>query len=238
MMAKLPPLRKFTSFREDFEGIYGLTINAAFLDERALPQLTAADFQAIAKDMQASLTDSVIRRAVRSLPAPVYEKIGLDMEQKLRGRRDKLVEAAQAYYQVLAREVTVVGSDEGEKFVVRRLNDLETSVEVYRLKGKGEKGELLYARIFQHQETQQITLHGLAGDDEFAVTGSVGEGIPVVIVGGEGEDKITDESEVRGWGKKTVVYDTSRGNELHFGPETRDKTASDVRVHAYDREGF
>jgi hypothetical protein len=234
----VPPLRKFTSFQDDFGDISGLTINAAFLDERALPELTAADFQAIAKDMQASLTDQVIGQAVRSLPGPVYLQIGPEMERKLKRRRDQLPAAAQAYYQVLAREVTVVGSDEEERFVVRRLNDGETAVEVFRLKGKGEKEELLYSRLFQHQDTQQITLHGLGGDDKFEVSGSVTSGIPVVIVGGEGEDEITDRSSVRSWGKKTFVYDTSRGNELDFGAETSDQTSSDVRVHAYDREGF
>jgi hypothetical protein len=233
-----PTLRKFTSFRETIDNVEGLMVNPAFLDERALPALTANDFREIALDIQASLTDSVIHRAVARLPGTIYHINGPELEQKLRGRRNQLPKAAQEFYRILAREVTVVGSDEEERFEVQRLNDHETSVRVLRLKGKGKKEAVLYSRVFQHADTRQITLHGLAGDDEFEVFGTVNSGIPVIIRGGEGEDLITDRSSVRGWRKHTIVYDTAEGNKFHFGSETQDRTTSDVAVHAYDREGL
>ena len=95
-----------------------------------------------------------------------------------------------------------------------------------------------YHRVFYRDETELISLYGLAGDDEFKVSGEVKEGIKVKIVGGRGEDEIKDSSKVSSGGKKTWVYDTKRGTELEAGPETKDKRTSDVRVHAFDREGF
>ncbi|WP_276498105.1 hypothetical protein [Pontibacter litorisediminis] len=227
-------IRKFESFDEDFNDVYALTINSQFIDQRALSQVTREQFDSLAVVLQQSITDEVIAQAARQYPAAVYELEGERTKQKLMSRRDQLRTAAAEFYEILAKEVLVVGTDEEDQFEVKRLNDEETEVTVRR---KAD-GHLLYHRIFKRSETELITLHGLAEDDEFKISGKVKKGIKVKIVGGRGEDEIKDESEVGGWGKKTWVYDTKRGTELEAGPDTKDKRTNDVRVHAFDREGF
>lgn len=227
-------IRKFESFHKDFTDVKALTINSEFIDQRALPELTQQQFDSLAHVLQSRLTDQVITQAVHHFPDAVFELAGPETIAKLKSRRDQLPKAAEAFYEILAEEPLVIGTDDEERFVVQRLNDDDTEVTMYR---KSDDA-VIYHRIFHRFETELISLYGLSGDDEFEVSGKVGKGIKVKIVGGRGEDEIKDTSDVRGWGKKTWVYDTKRGTELEAGPTTKDKRTDGVRVHAFDREGF
>ncbi|MBF8961938.1 hypothetical protein I0P70_01660 [Pontibacter sp. FD36] len=226
-------IRKFESFDPKYKDVYALMMNATFIDSRGLNELTLQDYQDLAAELQAALTDEVIERAVRQFPPKVYAQIGEQTIRTLKSRRDLLPQAAREFYMHLAKDPLVVGTDKEERFEVERLNDEETSVKVTRLSDDKQ----VYHRVFKRSETKQISLYGLAEDDEFEVSGEVNKGIRVVIVGGRGEDEIKDKSRVNSWRRKTIVYDTKRGNEIEFGPETVDKTTRDVRVHAFDREG-
>ncbi|RYU76738.1 hypothetical protein [Hymenobacter persicinus] len=234
-------VRKFRTFKPRYEDIGGLVKNARFIDERALPEVTAAQFQQLALDLQQRLTDDVIQRAIRRLPAPVYAQEGPRTVAALQARRAALPAAARTFYQQLASRVTVAGTDEAEHFVVQRLTDSTTLVSVYHLPGKDEKpraDSLLYQRLFRTAETRRITLHGLDGEDVFDIRGEVGRGIRIDIFGGPDEDKVLDSSLVRHGGKKAVYFDTKRGNIFADSPDLRDKTEKGVRMHAYDREGY
>ncbi len=229
--------RKLHTFDDDFSDVKAYMINAAFVDERLLHELSLEDWQRIAQDMQRQLTDEVIREAVQQLPPPVYTLVGAEISRNLKSRRALLPKAAAKVYAILAKKVTIPGSDEEEHFEVRRLDNEHLEVVVTRPTNTGMPAKQLYRRVFQRGQTEEIILHGLAGDDTFILSGEVRESILVRIYGGLGEDEISDNSSVSGWKKYTHVYDTERGNEISFGPETKDRTTDDVRVHAYDREG-
>ncbi|MDO6392201.1 hypothetical protein Q4E40_18850 [Pontibacter sp. BT731] len=229
--------RKFNSFGPKIKDVKALMINARFIDERLIHELTREEWVAIAKDMQEKLTDVVIEKAVHNLPPPIYTLKGADVIQNLKNRRDQLPEVAAEMYEILASEVTIAGTDQPDIFRVRRLDDDRTEVTLSRPAQNGTPGKVLYQRTFFRKETEKITLHGLSGGDVFLVEGDVAEGILVEVYGGLGEDEITDKSTVEGWRKMTHIYDTERGNEIDFGTEAKDLTTRDVRVHAYDREG-
>ncbi|WP_299759708.1 hypothetical protein [uncultured Pontibacter sp.] len=229
--------RKFHTFDHDFSDVKAYMINAEFLDKRLLHELSLEDWQGIATQMQQQLSDKVIEQAVQQLPTPIYSLIGQEMTGNLKSRRNLLPEAAAKMYNILAKRVTVPGSDAEEVFSVARVDDEQVQVIVTRPASGALPAKTIYQRTFKRGETEEIILHGLAGDDTFILTGNVQESILVKIYGGLGEDEITDKSSVSGWKKYTQVYDTERGNEIIFGKETKDMTTDDVRVHAYDREG-
>lgn len=227
-------IRKFESFDDEINDVKALTVNSEFIDSRALSQITKEQYDSLAIVLQNSITDEVIEKAVRQYPDSVYALFGETTKHKLISRRNSLRDAAAEFYRIMAEEVLVVGTDQEDLFTVKRLNDEETEVTVRRESDK----KVVYHRIVRNQDTEQIKLHGLADDDVFEVSGEVEDGVKVVIVGGRGEDEIKDTSKVEGWGKMTWVYDTERGTELEGGSETKDKRTSDVRVHAFDREGY
>ena len=229
---------KFRTFKPEYESIEGMTRNSRFIDERFLNEVTAADFQRLVQDLQRRLTDSVIAAAVRRFPPAVYAREGAFITNALQARRAALPAAAQEFYHLLSHRPTVVGTDQDERFVVRRLSDSTTAVTVYALGGKLGADSLFYQRVFRTKDTKQITLHGLNGNDVFELSGQVRRGPRVSIYGGPNGDVVQDSSRVRGWRNKTWYYDTHSGNELSKGVDTRDKTAHGVKMHAYDREGL
>lgn len=223
--------RKFESFHPQYNDVFGLTINAAFLDARALPEVTLIDFKRLARELQRALTDEVLQKAARQLPPPVYALVGDDTYQTLRSRVRLLPQAAEEYYKILAQEVSVVGSDEPERFVIKRLSQGRTAVEVYRLAPRSTNGARIYSRTFFATETQKIRLYGLGGDDVFEISGQVEEGITLTLWGGTGKNRVTDTSLVPGWRKKTVIRPSQGGEMLvHGSEETENKSRNEVQA--------
>ncbi|MCB2410019.1 hypothetical protein [Hymenobacter lucidus] len=234
-------VRKFRTFKPKYEDVGGLAKNAQFIDERALSEVSRTQFQQLAQDLQKRLTDGVIEDALHLFPTPVYALEGPRTAAALRARRTSLPKAADTFYRLLAKRVTVAGTDKAERFVVERLTDTSTVVSVYRILDKDDKpttDTLLYRRSFRPDETKRITLHGLEGEDMFEVSGEVKRSIRVDIYGGPNADEVVNTSRVQRGGKKTYYYDTKRGNTIVRGHDFKDKTASGVQMHAYDREGY
>ncbi|MBC6612937.1 hypothetical protein H8B15_18595 [Hymenobacter sp. BT507] len=241
LMSRKWAVRKFRTFRPRYEDVSGTVHNAHFLDTRALPEITAAQFQQLATDLQRRLTDSVIAVAVHQLPPPIYELEGEYIARALRERRAALPEAARQFYHVLAEHVEVVGTDEPDRFVTERFSDSTTRVSVYRLPRKKQQvvdPKPYYQRTFRNQDTKTITYFGLRGEDEFVVRGNVRTGIRLNIHGGPNEDTVVDSSQVAGGKRRMFYYDTKTGNNLTPGPSTVDRRRRGVASHAYDREGY
>ena len=193
----------------------------------------------MADSVRAALTDEAVEAAVRALPEPVFEKNGAEMIQRLKKRRDKLPRVAEKYYGVLACVVDVIGSDKHERFEVQRLPGGETNVVVFKTSKEGEIDKEIYRRTFYPSETKEIRLYGLGGRDQFVVQGDVRRGIRVRAIGGSGEDVFADASRVRGWGKKTYVYDTvTSENTWETGPETNVTRTDDPDVNLYDAGAY
>ena len=237
LMSRFVP--KFRTFKPAYESIKGTVRNAHFLDTRALTEVTRAQFRQLATDLQARLTDSVIAGAMHQFPAAVYALEGPRTAAILRARRAGLPAVAAKYYRMLAEEVTVAGTDEPERFEVRRLTDSTTAVSVYsRTDDPDLRGVALYQRVFRTAETKRIRLYGLRGEDEFIISGAVGRGIRIDVYGGPGADVFADSSRVAHGGRKTYYYDTKRGNEFTPGPTTADRRKRGAKMHVYDREGW
>ena len=200
--------RQFITFHEDYRDVKGLMIKSAYIDARALPEVTAQQFDSLAHELQRTITDDVIEQAVRQLPARVYRLQGEKLARRLKSRRDALDKAAQNFYNILAEKVQITGTDEEDQFELIRLTDEETDVTVRR---KAD-GAVMYHRVFKRSETKEIALQGLAGDDVFKLRGQVRKGIHISLSGGEGQDKVEDASTVRGWRKRTSIQDVEFGS--------------------------
>ncbi len=230
---------KFQGFDEAIRDITTFNFNARYFDRTFLNALSLEDWVKTATELQKSLTDEAIEVAMRKLPAPIYRIRGAATTDTLKARRGRLIKDATDYYQFLAREVDVVGSDKSEFFKVTRLTDENTQVEVFKISKNNQVEQSVYNRIFKISETREVRLYGLGGDDIFTVTGSVKRGILIRIIGGEGDDKITDSSRVQKGRRKTIIYDTATGNQLQIASETKNLTSDrNEEVNAYDRKSF
>lgn len=228
------PFMKFQDFRNSYGNLKGLGTNGRQQDHRFLSGLSREEWIGIADSIQHALTDDVIESGLRDLPPASFEVNGLKLIEVGKVRRDKLQKVADKYYRLHARSVDVVGTHKHERFEVTRLPDGDTEVVMYKTTKEGEIRNELYRRVIHRNETREINLYGLGGEDTFIVQGEARRGTRVNVVGGPGADTFVDESHVAGSGKKTRFYDTeSEGNRFEPGRETRVKQSEDPEYNAY-----
>ncbi len=201
-----------------YSSIKGLTLHGWEQDRWILPALSWEQWDAIARDIQSRITNRVIDLALGELP---IEYAALDHERlrgDLRGRRDRLHEAAREYYEHLARQVDVQASNATEAVEVTRDDDGDTLVEI---SATGTDGTAtVFSRRFEPGETRELRIYLRDGDDRVRVTGSPGcmrlSGcVRLRVIAGMGE-KTLDDSQAGG----TQVYDEHDSIEVTRGTLT------------------
>ncbi|GAB3937917.1 BamA/TamA family outer membrane protein [Larkinella terrae] len=228
---------KFQGFSNSIRDVPGLAFNARYFDRSFLTEPSLEDWIKTADSLAKQLTDPVIDEALKQLPNTAYDLTAAEIKAKLQSRRAELAQYAAALYRFLALDVDVTGSDKRERFEIIRELDGQMKVTVSKLKKEGETGERLYQRIFKPDETKEVRLYGMGGDDEFIVSGSSDKGILLRIIGGKGHDRIIDSSSVSGLRKKNVVYDSEK-TKVDGDSETRLRLSGNPKINAYDRKAF
>src|SRR5690606_40482235 len=140
-------VRELTNFSDNFNDVKGMNMTALPLDRRLLPKLNKESWLAIADSMQKELSDEVIEAAIRDLPPEIYPISGEEIIRKLKARRDKLKGAAEEYYDYMALDVDIVGSDKHEFVEVTRFKKGETQVRMYKKKKDEEVKQLIFDQI-------------------------------------------------------------------------------------------
>jgi hypothetical protein len=210
-----------------------------FLDRLLTNHLTLEEWLTQAKNVQQLLTNNIIESSIKQMPAAIFAISGNEIIAKLKSRRDHLAEYATTYYKFLAKEVEIVGSKKNEFFEINRLNDNETTVNLYKINKEGERNnEAYYSRTFKTEETKEIRFYGLSGNDVYRINGNVNKGINIRIIGGDEKDSIIDNSNI-----KTHVYDDGKNNfvkgsktKLHLSDST-DHTFN-YDTYLYDKKGI
>ena len=188
--------RRQTYFGSDLDGLSGLNHRAARLDYRFTSGLGREDWMNIARDLQESLSDAVIEQSVRRLPEPVFADIGRETIEVLMSRRDQIPEAAGEYYEKMMQNVDIIGTDGPDVFTVRADANEHAVVDVT------SGGREAYRRTIIADDTDEVRLFGLGGDDRFVVDGE--PGFIVFIVGGDGDETV----ERSGGDERVRFYDT------------------------------
>lgn len=203
-------------FKSTIKDINTLNTAKNLLDRFFTNEVTLAQWQQQAKDIQSALTNPVIESSVKQLPPEIFAISGNELTAKLISRNSHLAEYATKYYYFLAREVEIVGSKENEYFDISRLNDNETRVNVFKIEKDGSRTSTpYYSRTFNTSETKEIRLYGLSGNDVFSINGKVRKGIKIRIIGGDQKDSIIDHSNL-----KIHVYDDAN-NTFVKGSKTK-----------------
>lgn len=178
-------LPQFVSFKDDYPSIDGLTWNGRDGDRRILVDLPRSTWDEVAKDLQARITDDVIANAVARFPAEYCALEGAFVEQALRARRDALPEIATEFYEFLARDVDVRGTNQDEVVTITHAGRKRIELAVSLADG----GAPYYRRTFHAEETDEIRVYLGGGKDSVVASGEAGD-IVVRVVGGDGIDTI------------------------------------------------
>jgi hypothetical protein len=207
----VPQIRTFGT---KYDNIRGLTYNGREQDRWLLAGLERGAWHEEAKALQAVLTDDVLERAALRMPAEWYPLDGQRLVRALEQRRESLVKEADIFYDHLAEEVDVQGTDAAELARVVRQPDGSVRVQVARLAADGSPEAPYFDRLFLDRETDDVRLYLRGGDDRVVVEGQ-GGGIVVRVVGGKGDD-VLDASK----GGSVRYYDSLGQNRVTEGPGT------------------
>ncbi|MEJ2311616.1 MAG: BamA/TamA family outer membrane protein [Gemmatimonadales bacterium] len=177
---------QLVGFNSKYPSIVGLTYTGQELDRQFLSGLERPTWDSIAASVTARLTNEVLAGAVRTQPTQMYAIGGNLLVFELEKRRDALQRAAADFYEILARDAEVTGTDAAETAWITGLED--GGVEVI-LAERAEGSPAYFQRRFHPSETNEIriSLHG--GDDVALVRGDPGFHVRVRIIGGEGDDE-------------------------------------------------
>lgn len=207
-------------FGHSIKGLRSLMWQARHLDRFLANEMERSDWLNEARFVREKMSNAVIEDAIGQMPVEILVGDGLDIMEKLKSRRDQLPIYADKYYRILAREVDVVGSVKHELFEAMYDHAGNLDVRMYKIR-KGEKDKLFYHRTFYPDETREVRLFGLRGDDVFRVIGESGHTPLLRIIPGTGNDVIDDRSSIRGRGRNTKVYSLGTEDSIMSEGETR-----------------
>jgi hypothetical protein len=200
------------SYASSYPAMKGLTWNGWEQDRELLAGLERPVFREVAAELKSQMTDAVIDRAVQRVPSAYFKVDGARLGHDLKGRRDRLVEAADAFYEHIADKVKVYLTDAPEHVAVTWLDGGDALVLVSSAGPDGQPvGDPFYRRTLHRRETQEVQVY-LRGGNDRVVTAGRPSGLELRVVGGGDRDVVDDTK-----GGGTRFYDTGSG-ELQRGP--------------------
>ncbi|WP_339925736.1 BamA/TamA family outer membrane protein [uncultured Cyclobacterium sp.] len=215
--------------------VEGFMFNGRYFDRSFMNELDKKDWEKTLDKMISKMTAESIEEALQDWPDVVVATEGKEIQGKLRKRKTWLKEEMIKYYQFLAKEVDVPGTDKNEFFKVDYLPEGRVQVTLRKIDKSGEIEQKLYQRIFLPEETNEVRLYGMEGDDVFEFVGDGSGEIKIRVIPGDGEKVIKDEGNTRK--KNTLIYQKPSEKEVvRLGESTRAKTSSSQIT--YNRKEF
>ncbi len=222
-----PALKHMQSFGATIKNIKWFNREPYPLDLVLTRKSTLEDWQKEVAFLQENLTDEVIEKSFENLPKEIQNQDIENIKKNLKERRALLNNFAAEYYAVLQKLVPITGTNKKEKFVVSRLPNNDSKVEVFRNKKNSE--ELFFSKTYSAAQTKEIWLYGLDDDDEFIINGKSKNPIQLRLVGGANHDTYLNNSE-----KKISIYDFKSKKNTISGNPASVTLSDDYSLNVYD----
>jgi len=208
--SRLPRLVRFT---DRYPSVLGLTANSVDQDRAFLAGLSRAAWDSAVAELRARLTDGVIRDAVLRMPPEYHPRSADALAATLRARRDRLPEAAEAFYALVSITPQVHATDRADRVDAEHLPDGRLAL---RIRSSLEPGgyAAAFERVFHPAETEEVRVHLHGGADSAVVRGA--GPIRLRVLGGAGDDVLEDRSR-----SFVAYYDTAGADRVLRGARTR-----------------
>lgn len=203
-------VKRLIVFDDDYPDLVQMVDNSLAFTRYLVSDLTWNDWREVVAELEGSLTDDVIERAVGTMPPSHFELYGEKLIQDLRARRDGLRPMAWRFYRLLSHVVEIHGTDADDRLEIDRLADGTTEVRLYAAGDEPPR----YRRVLDPEITREVRVFLEGGDDQALVRGTTRE-IEVHVIGGGGDDTFVDAS-----AGPTGFYDDRGENRFTRGPGT------------------
>ena len=219
----VPFIRMMQSFDEELPNTKWFNFEPYPLDLTFINKSNWEDWQQQIQYIQNNLTDEVIEKAFNEIPDEVKGETIESLKTKLKGRRANLENIARAYYLYINKFEVVVGTQKNDDFVIERLPNGQTSVNIQR------KDLEIFNRTFSKEETKEIWLYGLNGNDSFKVQGQGDHPIMVRIMGGRKNDTYDFSNR-----RKVKLYDYKSKDNTIVHKNSRKWLVDSYEINNYD----
>jgi len=224
----------WAAFRDDYKGLKSLNFRSKDKDRWLLSSLSREDWQHQVQYFISMMDDATIDKALSNMPPEAQALTSADMKKTMLIRKELLPSAINEYYDMLAKSIFVIGTNNRERFDLVRQSNGDVQVTVHRISKSGINKNKTYSRLVKESETDEIILFGLGKKDIFNISGDANKKLPIRIVGGAGKDKINDTSDVGG-GKSTFVYAKNEKDEMNLGTTGKYlQTENDILFNTQD----
>ena len=220
--------RELQPYDGKFHNLTWLIYSARYMDPTFTNRIDRKRWLEVADEVKAALTDEVIDAAFATWHKEAFELDGSNIVAALKARRDQLPEMAAMYFAKINQNADVTGSQHDDRFDLYFENDGAVRLTIATKKKK----KPWFDRRYQPDETAQLRIYALDGDDTLTVHGSGHKNFDIRFVGGEGHDVLkgdkTDASSL-------AFYDLPKGAELDPAVKVDDQRSPLASFNQYDR---
>mgnify|MGYP005838851803 FL=1 len=234
-------MRKFQNFSPQYRDVAGLNYVARHFDRRFLYGISQHTWTSAAKQLQHSLTDSVIHNAVRQLPKELYQQRGDFFQNTLKKRRDHLLDAALRYYNILHKQIDLVGTNFKDTYKIE-YNE-EGNIRFISKTEMPDTDNSIANRdtlIVNPDITQEVRLYGMDEKDTFILNIASKLPIKIHVVGGNNrQDVFIRDDIVRSMGNfKSYNINIPRKSDLTYSDRTKKFTRQNINFYGYNYQEF
>ena len=219
----VPSLRMMQSFDDELRSPKWFSFEPYPLDMTFINKSDWSDWEKEAMALQTGITDEVIEIAFENIPDEMKGQTIEDIKKNLKGRRGNIVDIARRYYEFANKHEVITGTQKDDIFNVTRLPNGDTKIEAQR------KDLEIFERTFNKDETKEIWIYGLDGNDTFNVTGNGNNLITIKVIGGKKNDTYNFENT-----KKVKLYDYKGKDNTIINKSSKKWLVDDYQINDYD----
>ncbi|UCS92479.1 metallophosphoesterase [Echinicola marina] len=230
---------KFQGFDDHLRDINGFMFNGRYFDRSFLNDLDREDWEDELDRFQEKMDSNTIEGAIATLPKTIQDILREEhhINSTLNFRKSWIKEEALKYYGFLAENVDVYGTNKDELFEIRHEPDGKVDVEITKITKKGKLEQKFFSRKFDPEETKEVRIYGLNGDDKFNIIGKGPGKIKIRLMSGLSADTIIDDSQLKK--KSNIIYQwKDQKDNLHLGTSNKIKESKSSTVFNYNRKAF
>lgn len=212
-------------YNERIKNIKKVSKKFVGFDVNVLSDLSFESWEQEITYIKNALNETVVDDIMKQLPKGIVSSKTENLFEILKQRIANLDAIGLSYYNLISPHKVVVATDSNNLIDVKRI-DNGVTIHVYN--EVGGKNNPIKSYTFYSEDTKNIWIYGLKGNDYFEVYGRANTYIPIKLIGGGSSDKY----EIRN-GKKVVVYDDKSQSFIVQKDKSRLKLSDDNNVTNY-----
>ncbi len=224
----IPAAKKMQVYQGEFRSLKWFNTNPFPVDKALINRSNLGVWLEQAAFIQDNISEDLMRVSFSNLPIEIQDETVDELIAKMKIRLKNLKKTAKEYHDYLAKYPVVKGNDKDNYFKISRLDNGETSVEVYNIK-KDSIGTKVFEKTFSSDITKEIWFYGLDDKDIFEVKGKGQQYILLRLIGGQNQDTYKIEN-----GRKVVVHDFKDKKNNFETKKGRIRLSNDYDINLYN----